>query len=66
MKVAKNETLSKQDRLDAIKKINAISPEYLGNITLEEINTNKTTEAIEDYIEALDKKRIKRVKVTMP
>lgn len=56
--IAKDETLSKQDRLRAIKAINEISPEYLGNITLETLYTDETTAAIGKYITMLDKKAI--------
>ena len=56
MKVAKDETQTKEARLDAIKKLNDISPEYLGNITLETINTNEATTATEKYIASLNKK----------
>ncbi|WP_438423263.1 phage tail tape measure protein [Aquimarina macrocephali] len=58
IKTAKNENLSKEQRLDAIKKLNKISPEYLGNITLENINTDETTNAIKRYIEELDRKAL--------
>lgn len=54
--IAKDETQSKKDRETAIKNINAISPEYLGNITLETINTKEAKGAIDAYIESLDKK----------
>jgi TP901 family phage tail tape measure protein len=54
--IAKDETIAKEQRLEAIKKINAISPEYLGNLTLENINTAKGTELIKAYIVQLDKK----------
>lgn len=54
--VAKNDKLSKEDRLKAIKNINAISPEYLGNITLENLETTRTTNAIKNYNAALLKK----------
>ena len=53
LKIAKNETLSKEQRLAAIKKINEISPEHLGNLTLEEISTNKAKIAIDKYKESL-------------
>lgn len=56
VKVARDETRSKGEREKAIKQINSISPEYLSNITLETINTNKSTEAIENYITALKRK----------
>jgi hypothetical protein len=54
--VAKDETISKEKREQAIKSINEISPEYLGNITLENVNTQEVTKSIEKYIEALEKK----------
>lgn len=58
IKVAKNENISKEQRIEAIEKLNSLAPEYLGNITLETINTKESTKAIESYIEALDKKAL--------
>ena len=52
---ARNENLSRKDRIDAIRQINELSPEYLGNITLEGINTEETTTRINDYTKALEK-----------
>lgn len=54
--IARDETNSKEARLAAIKAINEISPEYLGNISLETIRTEETTDAINNYIEALGRK----------
>jgi hypothetical protein len=45
--IAKNERVSKDERLKAIKAINSISPEYLKNITLDTLNTDKAKKAIE-------------------
>ena len=56
LKVAKDETKSKEDRLAAIQKLRDISPEYLGNLDLETINTDKATTAIEKYIAAIEQK----------
>lgn len=56
VKVANDETRSKQDREKAIRKINEISPEYLGNISLETLRTKEGQKAIEDYILILEKK----------
>lgn len=53
LRVARDESESKERRLSAIKKINEISPEYLGNLTLEEINTDKATTAINKYIDSI-------------
>jgi len=51
--IAKNEKISKEDRKKAIANLNAISPVYLGNLTLETINTKAATEAVEKYNVAL-------------
>lgn len=51
--VAKDEKISKEKRENAIKALNEISPEYLGNLTLEKINTAEATTAIENYSKAL-------------
>jgi hypothetical protein len=51
--IAKNERVSKEERLKAIKAINATSPEYLKNITLDSINTDKAKAAIDKYNTAL-------------
>jgi TP901 family phage tail tape measure protein len=51
--VAKNEAISKEERLKAIKKLNEISPEYLGNLSLENINTQAATTAVKTYTEEL-------------
>lgn len=49
--VARDETLNKETREKVIKKINKEYPEYLSNINLENIATNKTNELIERQIE---------------
>jgi hypothetical protein len=56
--VAQDETKSKKERVLAIKEINKISPEYLGNIKLETINQKESTKAVNDYINSLKKKSI--------
>lgn len=50
---ARNENETKAARLKAIQAINRISPEYLGNLTLENINTDKARVSIEKYNAAL-------------
>lgn len=50
--IASDENQAKEKRLEAIKRINEISPEYLGNLDLETIKTGKAKEAIEDYVKA--------------
>ena len=53
MKTARDETLSKEQRLEAIKKLNEISPEYLSFLNLENINTQEATKAVDKYTEHL-------------
>ncbi len=60
LKVAKSEVQTKERREQAIRQINKISPEMLGNITLENIETQKTTESTEKYNAALDIKAKKQ------
>lgn len=56
IKVARDETNSKADRLAALKKLNEISPEYLGGLTLETVQTLAADEATKKYIESLKQK----------
>ena len=56
LRVAKNEVLSKAARQSAIEKLNKLSPEYLGGLTLETINTKEATIATDKYVESLLKK----------
>lgn len=58
LKIAQNETLSKKERQAAIDRLNQISPEYLGNLTLEKINTDAAKEAILKYNDALNKRAL--------
>ncbi|KAA6348963.1 hypothetical protein EZS27_003563 [termite gut metagenome] len=53
LKIARDENLSKQEREAAIKRLNELSPEYLGGLTLEKINTEKATQAVNTYIDSL-------------
>lgn len=54
--IAKNDSISKEEREKAIRKLNAISPKYLGDLTLEKINTEEAKKATDAYIESLLKK----------
>ncbi len=54
LKIAKDESLSKKERENAIKKLNELSPKYLGNLKLETINTDEATRAITNYNIALN------------
>ncbi|MBQ0152535.1 MAG: hypothetical protein KBS61_06545 [Chryseobacterium sp.] len=61
LRTAQDENLSKETRLKAIRQLNAASPEYLGNLTLENIKTQEATNAVKAYTEAL--LRNSRIKV---
>ena len=56
IKVAKDDTLSKRQRQAAIEDLNKLAPDYLGNITLETINTKEATAAIGAYVAGLERK----------
>lgn len=55
-KVATDETKSKEMRLKAIKRLNEISPQYLGNLNLEKINTDEAKKSVDSYIDSLIRK----------
>ncbi len=52
-KIASNHNVSLQHRKEAMEAINKISPQYLGDITLETINTDKAVKAKDEYIKRL-------------
>jgi hypothetical protein len=51
--VARDETRSKEERESAIRRLNEISPDYLGGLTLETINTDKAKASTDEYIKSL-------------
>lgn len=51
--VARSKTASDAERKAAIEELNKISPEYLGWLRLENINTQKATNAINAYTESI-------------
>jgi hypothetical protein len=51
--IAKDKNKSDVERQKAIKDLNKLSPEFLGNLTLETINTDKAKVAVENYTNAL-------------
>lgn len=55
-KVATDETKSKEMRLKAIKRLNEISPQYLGNLNLEKINTDAAKNSVDNYVDSLIRK----------
>lgn len=56
IEIAKDENATKEQRLNAIKSINNISPEYLGNITEETIKTGEAQKSIDSYTKFLMQK----------
>lgn len=50
---ARDETANRERRNDAIKQINQSYPEYLSNLSLENINTEKTNNAITKQIQLI-------------
>lgn len=57
-KVAGDKSQSDEKRANAVKKLNEYAPEYLGNITAENIGTAKSVETIKNYIVYLNKKTV--------
>lgn len=53
VKIAKDKSASDDDRRKAIERLNQISPEYLGNLTLENINTTDADTAVKRYTASL-------------
>ena len=53
VKVARDKAETDKVRKKAIEEINNISPEYLGNLNLENINTQKADNAIKNYTRSL-------------
>lgn len=53
---AKNEKLSKEQRLVAIQNLNALVPQYNNGLTLETLNTKKADEATKEYNRTLIQK----------
>lgn len=54
--VARNNNLSLETRQKAIKKLNEVSPEYLSNLSLENINTKEATNALDNYVKSLERR----------
>jgi len=53
VKVARDKAETDKVRKKAIEEINSISPEYLGNLNLENINTQKADNAIKNYTRSI-------------
>jgi hypothetical protein len=55
LSIARDETKSKDMRLEAIRKLNSISKEHLGFITLETVNTDAAKNAVNGYTTAIER-----------
>ena len=53
VKVARDENLSKEQREDALKRLNEISPKYFTNLSLEESSLASLTQRSEAYVKSL-------------
>lgn len=51
--IARNEKLAKEERLNAIHQLMAIAPQYLGNLSLETIQTEGAQKAVDAYITSI-------------
>lgn len=56
VEVARDESLSLEDREEAIKQLNELSPQYLGDLNTQNILTEEGTKMINKYAEALQKR----------
>lgn len=56
--VAKDENQTKEARSAAIRKMNDILPDYIGNITEEKVQTGEADKTIKEYINTLSKKAL--------
>ncbi|MHA1372459.1 MAG: hypothetical protein ACTSRA_22390, partial [Promethearchaeota archaeon] len=55
-KTAKDEYTTKDMRAQAVRRLNELAPEYLRNLTEENVTTEKGIKLIDDYKAALDRK----------
>jgi hypothetical protein len=51
--IARDESIVKSARIKAVKELNKLSPKFLGNLTLEKINTDAATASIKLYNQEL-------------
>lgn len=58
VQLARDESVARDKRMAAIKELNRISPEYLGNLNLENINTEAATKTVDAYTDALIRQAI--------
>lgn len=56
VKVAKDKNATDEARKNALKAINDLMPDHIGNITAENINTEEGTRLLKEYVKQLDAK----------
>jgi len=56
LEVARDKSRSDGERLEAIRRLKEMAPGYLDNISIETINTDEATNAVNRYIDSLMKK----------
>ncbi|QHS56066.1 hypothetical protein GWR56_11170 [Mucilaginibacter sp. 14171R-50] len=54
--IANSDTLSKENKLEAVKQLNNLSPQYLNNLTLENIKTKEGIGLLNEYTASLNRK----------
>ena len=58
--IARDENRSRAERIDAIRELNALSPQYLGYLTLESVGSDKAAQSVKAYTDSL----LEKAKVT--
>lgn len=61
LKVAQDENQSEKERIKAIEKINNLSPKHLGFLNLKNIKTKEATDAVNNYVKALEKQAMAEI-----
>lgn len=54
-KAVQDETATEEDRLAALKQLQAVSPEYFGSLDLEKAKTDQLTTAVGKYVEEISR-----------
>lgn len=54
--IVNNKNIAHETQIEAIKRLNSLSPEYLKNLTLENLKTKEGKQMIDEYTKALNRK----------
>ncbi len=63
MTVAGDETRTLQEREEAVKKINDLMPEHLGNLDLEAVKSGTAATAIKEHVKAIEEQALVQAKL---